>query len=65
MEIEIPAKYKILTKVDWNRGDLSRIPFEQRLEMHRLWLEYQHWQIKHEITERVKVIDKPVVGFID
>lgn len=59
-EKEIPERYKEVFEVDWRGGENCKIPYEYRLELHKLWLEYNHMECRKMI---IKPEDEIVLGF--
>lgn len=56
----IPERYKILFELDWRNGEKCNIPYQQRLELHKLWLEMN----KEECKKYIDVVeDEVIVGF--
>ncbi len=48
---EIPEKFHILFKSDWNCGNDSTMKMEDRIDCEQLYLEYNKWAIKTAIAK--------------
>ena len=51
-------------KNDWNKGNESMMTSIERLMYHQEWLQKQHQDVKDKIHSRVKVEEKPIMGFV-
>jgi len=66
-------KYRILEYVsmnndieiqNWQEGSKSNVSPTQRLQEHQEWLKKQHKDVRDNISSRIKVEEKPVIGFV-
>ncbi len=49
---------------EFQRGNECKLSSTERLFLHQEWLKRQHQDIKDKITSRIKVEEKPVIGFV-
>lgn len=69
---EIPVRFNIVFNSDWNNGNNSKLSSLERAEIHNLYLEYLHWDMKNKVKEVENRIeggfsdfnDKDLQGFI-
>ena len=50
--------------MDWQKGNESKLTSTERVIYHQEWLKIQHQDIKDKIQSKVKIEEKPVVGFV-
>jgi hypothetical protein len=49
---------------EFQRGNESKLSSTERLNQHQEWLQKQHQDVKDKIHSRVKVEEKPIMGFV-
>jgi hypothetical protein len=48
----------------FQRGNESKMSSIDRMLIHQEWLKQQHEEIRQRIQSKIKVEEKPVIGFI-
>jgi hypothetical protein len=51
-------------KEEWQQGNESMMTSMERLIYHQEWLKKQHKDVRDNISSRIKVEEKPVIGFV-
>jgi hypothetical protein len=49
---------------EWQRGNESKLTSMDRLMYHQIWLKLQHEEMRQRIQSKIKVEEKPVIGFV-
>ena len=49
---------------DFQRGNESKMNSIDRMLIHQEWLKLQHKEMRQRIQSKIKVEEKPVVGFV-
>lgn len=49
---------------DFQRGNESKMNSIDRMLIHQEWLKLQHEEMRQRIQSKIKVEEKPVVGFV-
>jgi hypothetical protein len=61
----IPTEYHNLFTTDWNWGNQSKMPMNQRIILHQLHLEYQHNDCIASIELKNPLEEKNIIGFVN
>ncbi len=51
-------------KDEFQRGNECKLSSTERLNQHQIWLQKQHKDVRDKIISRIKVEEKPVIGFV-
>jgi hypothetical protein len=49
---------------EFQRGNECKLSSTERLNQHQEWLQKQHKDVRDNISSRIKVEEKPVIGFV-
>lgn len=59
----IPQKYRVLFTTDWNWGKYSKMPMNERINLHELNKEYHHTDVLSRLFEKKPKDEKVLLGF--